>query len=140
MMIKMKNVWLLLFCTLSLWGLGSCRTADATNAGTATETTGSVAPDQVDIRGMIEMSRYRKGQIILAIEGRGPSPNSRYDRAYVLVLPTTQIIGQNGEAKHMSDLVQGIQVAATLRGRGQGEFEGIGIARKIWLEDYNYQP
>lgn len=132
--------WLMLMCLLSVFCLSGCRTATPPEDGTTTEARGSLAPKQVDIRGMIVMSRYREGQMILEIQGRAPSPNSRYDRAYILVLPTTQIIGLDGKSVYMNELINGVQVAALLRGRGQGEFEGIGIARKVWVEELNYEP
>lgn len=118
--------------------LSGCQTNTPPVASAEKETTGSksLAPKRVDIRGNILRSRYQDGQVILEIEGRIPTPDSRYDRAFVLVLPTTQIVGLDGRSLNMNELIQGQNVAILLRGGGQGNSEGIGVARKMWIEPY----
>lgn len=81
------------------------------------------------------MNRYDQGQIILEVEALAPSPDSRYNRAYVLVQPTTQIIGPEGRPLNMNELFLGQQVAILLRGGGHGNFVGVGVARKMWVEE-----
>jgi 3-dehydroquinate synthase class II len=88
----------------------------------------------VDIRGSIIRSSYNQGQVMLEVEGTS-SQNSRYQRAYVLVLPTTQIVGREGTSISLSELQQGQNVAVLLRSGGRGNLEGIGIARMIWVEE-----
>lgn len=80
------------------------------------------------------MSRYDQGQVILEVEGF-PSQDSRYNRAYVLVVPTTQIIGIDGQSISLSELRQGQNVAILLRGGGRGSLVGLGVARKVWVEE-----
>jgi hypothetical protein len=70
---------------------------------------------------------------MLEVEGT-PSQNSRYNRAYVLVLPSTQIVDRDGTSISLSELRQGHDVAILLRSGGKGNLEGIGTARIIWLE------
>lgn len=122
----------LLFFT-TLW-LSGCSTS---NAPDDTETTAykSLAPRKVDIRGSIVMRRYDQGQVMLEVEGFGTSQDSRYDRAYVLVLPTTQIVAPDGRTMSLSELQQGQNVAILMRGGGRGNFVGVGVARKMWLEE-----
>ena len=121
-----------------MFWLTGCKTSDSTTktTSTATEERKSLAPQRVDIRGQIVVSRYNEGQVVMEIEGRAPSPDSRYDRAYVLVLPTTEIIDTEGKHISMSELTQGQNAAVLLRGRGKGDFVGMGVARKIWLEEF----
>ena len=122
---------LLFFAALCL---GGCSTSVASGS-TEAEGNRSLAPDRVDIRGQIVMLRYHEGQFVLEVEGRAPSPNSRYNRAYVLVLPTTEIIGLDGKGVNMNELTQGQNVAVLLRGQGEGDFVGMGVARKMWIEE-----
>jgi hypothetical protein len=133
-----KNVrqgWLAL-CFLFACGLTACHTstapagsADAANAGTK-----GLAPQRVDVRGSIIMRRYDQGQVMLEVEGF-PSQHNRYNRAYVLVLPTTQIIGTDGKLVSLSELQQGQNVAILLRSGGNGNQVGVGVARKMWVEE-----
>ncbi|MBC5991954.1 hypothetical protein [Pontibacter cellulosilyticus] len=119
---------------LGVMWLSSCQTG-STPAGTATEENKSMGPERVDIRGSIIASRYSDGQVVLEIEGIPPAPGSRYDRAYVLVLPTAQIIDLTGGVISYNELRQGQNVAILLRSGGQGNRVGVGVARKIWIED-----
>lgn len=64
-----------------------------------------------------------------------PSQGSRYNRAYVLVLPTTQIIGPDGKSVGLNELQQGQRVAVLLRSGGRGNLVGLGIARKMWVAE-----
>lgn len=70
---------------------------------------------------------------MLEVEGF-PSQNSRYNRAYVLVEPVSQIVGADGQSISLSELRQGQNVAVVLRGGGKGNLVGLGVARKIWIE------
>jgi hypothetical protein len=54
----------------------------------------------------------------------------------VLVLPTTEITGLDGQSVNMNELTQGQNVAVLLRGQGEGDFVGMGVARKMWLEEF----
>lgn len=72
---------------------------------------------------------------MLEVEGF-PSQESRYNRAYVLVLPTTQIISPEGDPVSLSELQQGQNVAILLRSGGKGNLVGMGIARKMWVEEF----
>jgi len=132
-----KNVQpgLLAFCFLLVLGISACQTstapagtADAANAGRK-----RLAPQRVDIRGSIIMRRYNQGQVVLEVEGF-TSQYSRYNRAYVLVLPITQIISADGSSISLSELQQGQNVAILLRSGGRGNLVGMGTARKIWIE------
>ena len=130
-----KNVkpgWVTLCLILAVW-LSACQTSNAPTADSATTEQKSLAPERVDIRGSITMRRYSQGQVMLEIEGF-PSQNTRYDRAYVLVLPTTQIIGPDGRSVGLSELQQGQKVAVLLRSGGRGNMVGMGVARKMWVE------
>jgi hypothetical protein len=133
----MKNIargWVAL-CLMGTCWLSACQTATAP-AGSAGETTTGkkrLAPARVDIRGSVIMSRYNQGQVMLEVEGV-PSPNNRYNRAYVLVEPVTQIVGPNGGSLSLSELRQGQNVAVLFRGSGQGNTVGVGVARKVWVE------
>ncbi|MBF9254733.1 hypothetical protein I2I11_15615 [Pontibacter sp. 172403-2] len=135
---RIKNIQcsLVVFCFLANMGMTGCQTstAPAGIANTETAENRSLAPRRVDIRGSIIMSRYNQGQVMLEVEG-SPSPDTRYDRAYVLVVPTTQIIGIDGQAISLSELRQGQNVAILLRNGGKGNFVGLGVARKVWIED-----
>ena len=79
------------------------------------------------------MHRYQEGRVILEVEGRNPSPDSRYTSAFVLVMPATEIINLDGQVISMYELAQGQNVAILLRGHGDGDFVGMGVARKMWL-------
>jgi len=124
-------MFLSILCTF--W-LTACQSSNAPAANTATDGRKSLAPERVDIRGSIIVSRYNQGQVVLEVEGL-PSQNSRYDRAYVLVLPTTQIIGPDGQSISLSELSMGQNVAILLRSGGKGNFVGVGVARKVWVEE-----
>ncbi len=124
-----------LFCLLFAVWMTGCQTSN-TPAGTAdaaTKEQNRLAPQRVDIRGSIIMSRYNQGQVVLEVEGV-PSQESRYNRAYVLVLPVTQIVSPNGSALSLSELRQGQNVAILLRSGGRGNLVGMGVARKVWVE------
>ncbi len=126
---------LMLFYFLLVFWLTACQKGTAPAGTTNAQANGnkSLSPERVDIRGSIIRHRYNQGQVILEVEGL-PSQNSRYNRAYVLVLPVTQIVGTDGQSISLSELQQGQNVAVLLRSGGQGNLEGIGIARKIWVE------
>ncbi|MFD2247579.1 hypothetical protein [Pontibacter ruber] len=135
---KAPNMQLALpgLCLLFALYLTGCKTSTAP-AGTDNTTTSEnarLSPQRVDIRGSIISSHYDQGQVMLEIEGF-PSQDSRYNRAYVLVLPTTQIINKDGQPSDMVELRPGVNVAVLLRGGGRGNFVGMGIARKVWIED-----
>lgn len=115
----------------ALW-LAGCQTGTAP-AGTPANR--NQAPQRVDIRGSIITTRYNEGQVMLEVEAFAPSPDSRYDRAYVLVLPTSQMLGPDGQSISLSELRMGQNVAILLRGGGKGNFVGLGVARKLWVED-----
>ncbi|KAA5547435.1 hypothetical protein [Adhaeribacter rhizoryzae] len=123
------------FCLLIVVLLTACQTSNAP-AGTTNATTTNkrnAAPQRVDIKGSIIMRQYSQGQVVLEVEGF-PSQDSRYNRAYVLVLPTTQIIGPEGKSISLRELQQGQNVAVLLRSGGKGNLVGMGIARKMWVE------
>ncbi|WP_345158355.1 hypothetical protein [Pontibacter saemangeumensis] len=130
----MKYIYqgLLAFCFLASLCLTGCQAS--TSANTATTESNTLAPQRVDIRGSIIRSQYDQGQVMLEVEGF-PSQNSRYNRAYVLVEPITQIIGIDGQSISLSELRQGQNVAILLRGGGNGNLLGIGVARKLWVEE-----
>jgi hypothetical protein len=131
---KTKNIrqgWVV-FCLLFAVWITGCQTSNAP-AGAATTEKKRLAPQRVDIRGSIIMRRYNQGQVVLEIEGF-PSQYTRYNRAYVLVLPTTQIIGPEGSSISLSELQQGQNVAVLLRSGGRGNLVGMGVARKMWVE------
>ena len=94
-----------------------------------------MAPQRVDIRGSVLSARYSDGQVVLEVENFAPSPDSRYNRAYVLVLPTAQMVGPEGRSISISELRQGQNVAIMLRGGGEGNRVGLGVARKLWVEE-----
>lgn len=124
------------FCLLATICITGCQTSSAA-AGTDTAATAAnrrSAPQRVDLRGSITRSQYDQGQVMLEVEGF-PSPDSRYNRGYVLVLPTTQIIGLDGKQISLSELRQGQNVAIFMKNGGQGNFVGLGVARKIWIEE-----
>ncbi|WP_146894627.1 hypothetical protein [Adhaeribacter aerolatus] len=133
---KTRNIWSgwIVFCLLFAVWLTGCQTSNAP-AGAADATTAEkrLSPQRVDIRGSIIMRRYNQGQVVLEIDGF-PSQNTRYNRAYVLVLPTTQIIGPDGKSISLSELQQGQNVAVLLRSGGKGNLVGMGVARKMWVE------
>ena len=119
----------------AVW-LTGCQTstAPAGTDDTAATRNRNQAPQRVDIRGSIVTSRYDQGQVILDVENFSPSPDSRYNRAFVLVLPTTQIVGPDGRSISLSELRQGQNVAILMRSGGQGNIVGLGVARKVWVE------
>jgi hypothetical protein len=127
---------LVAFCILSTVWMTGCQTstAPAGTANTAAAENKSLAPQRVDMRGSIITSRYDQGQVMLEVEGF-PSPESRYNRAYVLVQPTTQIVDPDGQSMSLSELRQGQNVAILLRGGGRGNLVGLGVARKVWVEE-----
>ena len=123
-------------CFWIAFGLTACQTSNApadTADSEATEQQG-LAPQRVDVRGSIIRNRYNQGQVVLEVEGT-PSQYTRFYRAYVLVLPTTQIIGPDGKTLSLSELRIGQNVAIFLRGGGRGTLDGIGTARKVWVEE-----
>lgn len=128
--------YLLAFSLLTLgWG-SACQTTQPP-AGTEESVSverKSLAPQRVDIRGSIIMKRYDQGQVLLEVEGF-PSPDSRYNRAYVLVTPITQIINAYGQTISLSELQHGQNVAILLRSGGKGNLLGVGVARKLWIEE-----
>ena len=137
MKMKTINKGFVGFYFLFLLLFAACQTNNSpTTSDTTTTTNRSLAPQRVDIRGSIISKRYNQGQVFVEIESLTTlnSPNSRYNRAYVLVLPTTQIVGPDGKTLSYNDLQQGQRVAAYLRGGGKGNLEGMGIARKMWVE------
>lgn len=117
---------------ISFFWLTGCQTG---NAPANTAVNRNLPPERVDIRGSIFASRYNEGQVVLEVEGTPGQLNTRYDRAYVLVLPTAQLIGPEGRAISVSELRQGQNVSILLRGGGQGNRVGVGVARKLWVQD-----
>lgn len=81
-------------CLVFIFWLSACQKGIAPSSTPSVENTQKkdLSPQRVDIRGSILRSRYNQGQVILEVEGV-PSQYSRYTRAYVLVLPSTQIVG-----------------------------------------------
>ncbi|WP_162052152.1 hypothetical protein [Pontibacter pamirensis] len=133
--IKKIQQSIIAFCFLTTLGLTGCQTSTApVGTANAPVTGNNRAPQRVDIRGSIIMSRYDQGQVMLEVEGF-PSQSSRYNRAYVLVQPITQIVGPDGQSISLSELRQGQNVAILLRGGGQGNLVGLGVARKVWVEE-----
>lgn len=137
----MKNIQkgLVGLCLLSSIWLTGCQTSTVPAGRADTETarrTNNLAPQRVDIRGSIIRSQYDQGQVMLEVEGF-PSQDSRYNRAFVLVEPITQIVGPDGQSISLSELRQGQDVAILLRGGGRGNLLGIGVARKVWVEASN---
>jgi hypothetical protein len=132
---KYQQLALVAFCFMFAFWLSTCQNGSAPMSANNGETSEKkrLSPDRVDIRGSIIRSRYNQGQVMLEVEGT-PSQNSRYNRAYVLVLPSTQIVGRDGTSISLSELRQGQDVAILLRSGGKGNLEGIGTARIIWLE------
>ncbi|PTX21535.1 hypothetical protein C8N40_102511 [Pontibacter mucosus] len=128
-----------LFLTLlGMLLLAGCQTATGpANASGETETRAykSMAPERVDIRGRVLASHYSDGQVVLEVEALAPSVDSRYQRAYVLVQPTAQKVGLEGQPISISELHQGQNVAILLRGGGRGTIVGVGVARKLWVEE-----
>ncbi len=124
------------FCLLSVMLFTSCQTSSAPTETSSSETQQykSLAPQRVDIRGTILTRHYDQGQVMLEVEGF-PSTDSRYNRAYVLVLPTTQIVDTDGQSISLNEITQGQNVAILLRGGGRGNYVGLGVARKMWIEE-----
>lgn len=133
-----KNIQqgLVAICFLSTVWMTGCQTgtAPAGTADPATADNRNLAPQRVDIRGRIFRSQYDQGQVVLEVEGV-PSPDSRYNWAYVLVQPTTQIVGTDGRSVSLSELRQGQSVAILMRGGGRGNLVGVGVARRVWVEE-----
>ena len=119
----------------TVW-LTGCQTGTAPTGRTNTTTVDSrkMAPKHMDVRGIITGSRYNQGQVVLEVEGM-PSPENRYNRAIVLVQPTTQIEGPDGQSISLSELRLGQNVAVLMRSGGQGNMVGLGIARRVWVEN-----
>lgn len=133
--ININHLILSILCALLLAG---CQTATAPANASGEPETGaykSLAPERVDIRGRVLASHYSEGQVVLEIEALAPSIDSRYQRAYVLVQPTAQKIGLEGQPISVSELHQGQNVAILLRGGGRGTLVGVGVARKLWVEE-----
>src|SRR5687768_8979583 len=126
---------LVVFCLLITGWMTGCQTSTAPAAATNTAAAENkrLAPQRVDIRGSITMKRYDQGQVMLEVEAFS-SPDSRYNRAYVLVTPTTQVVNEEGRSMSLSELQQGQQVAILLRSGGKGNLVGLGVARKVWVE------
>ena len=131
---KLQQGLVLFYVLVAVWMTG-CQTSSPPGgtADAATKEKNGLAPQRVDIRGSIIMSRYNQGQVVLEVEGV-PSPESRYNRAYVLVLPITQIVSPEGSSLSLSKLRQGQNVAVLLRSGGRGNLVGMGVARKVWVE------
>jgi hypothetical protein len=125
---------LVAFCLLATMWMTGCQTSKAPAGTTNGATAKNLAPERVDIRGSIIARRYNQGQVMLEVDGL-PATGSRYNRAYVLVLPTTQIVNQEGGSISLSELQQGQKVAILLRSGGKGNLVGLGVARKVWVED-----
>jgi hypothetical protein len=136
MRIKNIRLGLVAFCFLAAVWMAGCKTntAPAGTTDTSTAENKSLAPQRVDIRESIIMRRYNQGQVMLEVEGF-PSQHSRYNRAYVLVVPTTQIVDPDGQSISLSELQQGQNVAILLRSGGKGNLVGLGVARKLWVEE-----
>ncbi|QMU28354.1 hypothetical protein [Adhaeribacter radiodurans] len=135
MRINLIKQILLSGCFLMAIGIFGCKTSAGTNSAASATNNRNLPPVNVDIRGSIIMSRYNQGQVMLEIESFAANKGTRYNRAYVLVLPTTQIIGPDGGSISLSELRQGQNVAGFLRGGGKGNLVGIGVARKLWIEE-----
>lgn len=130
---KIQHTLLLLFF-LGIGLLCSCRTSTAPPQAEKLAYK-SQAPYRVDIRGRVVMSRYDQGQVMMEVEQLVPSADSRYIRAFVLVQPTAQMVDADGNSISISQLYQGQNVAILLRGGGKGDLVGVGVARKLWLEE-----
>ncbi|MFC6996494.1 hypothetical protein [Rufibacter roseus] len=117
--------------------LAGCATATGPADASAEETAefNTLAPERVDIRGSILSAQYYQGQVMLEVEGYAGDLNSRYRRAFVLVLPTVQILKPDGKTISLHELRQGQDVAIVLRGGGRGSFVGVGEARRMWIEE-----
>ena len=131
---NLQQGWVL-FCLVFAVGMSGCQTSNPARgtADAASKEQNRSAPQRVDIRGSIIMSRYNQGQVVLEVEATA-WPESRYQRAYVLVLPVTQIESSHGGALSLSELRQGQNVAILLRSGGRGNLVGMGVARKVWVE------
>lgn len=105
-----------------------------TNAPSTEEAEPTVPLRRVDVRGTVIRKVYDQGQVTLEVEGT-TSQYARFTRAFVLVTPITQIIGLDGKTISMNELYEGQNVAILLRGGGQGNLVGVGVARKLWLEE-----
>lgn len=126
------------FFFFALIVLTGCTTANAPTDGTSSQSMqryNTLAPERVDVRGTIMDSRYFEGQVILEVENFAGGLDSRYRRAFVLVLPTVQILKPDGETISLHELRQGQDVAIMLRAGGRGTLVGVGEARKVWIEE-----
>ena len=128
---------LMAFCFVATLAMAGCQTSTRSAGRDSAATAGAnrLAPQRVDIRGSIIRSRYSQGEVMLEVEGLPAQQNTRYSRGYVLVEPITQIIGLDGNSISLSELQQGQNVAILLRGGGNGTFVGVGVARKVWVEE-----
>ncbi|GAA4309681.1 hypothetical protein [Nibribacter koreensis] len=106
----------------------------STNAPATEEAEPTVPLRRVDVRGTVIRKVYDQGQVTLEVEGT-TSQYARFTRAFVLVTPITQIIGLDGKTISMNEIYEGQNVAILLRGGGQGNLVGVGVARKLWLEE-----
>ena len=106
----------------------------STNAPASEEAEPTVPLRRVDVRGTVIRKVYDQGQVTLEVEGT-TSQYARFTRAFVLVTPITQIVGLDGKTISMNELYEGQTVAILLRGGGQGNLVGVGVARKLWLEE-----
>ncbi|WP_207433654.1 hypothetical protein [Sabulibacter ruber] len=138
--IKIPFAYLVLVLLVTVAGFG-CQTAapvgtdTSANAAADARTQNSLAPTRVDLRGTITRRVYDRGQVTIEVEGYGTDTRfSRYNRGYVLVTPVTQIVGLNGGSISLSELYEGQNVAILMRGGGRGNFVGLGVARKMWIE------
>ena len=114
--------------------IASCQTGNVpANTNTSTANRKNLPPQRVDIRGNIINRHYSQGQVMLEVEGL-TSQNTRFNRAFVLVLPTSQIVDVNGSTISLSELQIGQNVAILLRAGGKGNLVGMGVARKMWVE------
>ena len=112
----------------------SCQTSNVpANTNTSTANRKNLPPQRVDIRGNIINRHYSQGQVMLEVEGL-TSQNTRFNRAFVLVLPTSQIVDVSGSTISLSELQIGQNVAILLRAGGKGNLVGMGVARKMWVE------
>jgi hypothetical protein len=142
--IKISAAGLLLFL-MSLFSWTGCQTIAPTGPDVAatdnavegdTTTYVRLAPERVDIRGVITQREYNQGQVLILVEGF-VGQNTRFSRAVILVSPITQIIGINGRSISLSELNLGQQVAVLFRGRYRESvigFSAQATARKLWVE------
>ncbi|QNF34482.1 hypothetical protein HUW51_17760 [Adhaeribacter swui] len=121
-------------CLLLMVSSTACKTGSTASSNNTSNTDRrNLPPERVDIRGSIINRHYSQGQVMLEVEGI-VSQNTRYNRAFVLVLPTSQITDLNGSTISLSELQIGQNVAVLLRAGGKGNLVGMGVARKMWVE------